>query len=87
MFSNPYEMLTKQLQEISERLDYISTIPPPIGVEIITQVELCKRLGLSKPTVIRWAKKGKIPSLRIGKSIRYNWYSVIEALEKQRDKQ
>jgi hypothetical protein len=31
-------------------------------------------------------KKGKIPSLKIGKSIRYNWHSVIEAIDNQSNK-
>ena len=84
MLLNPFDSLLVQLQEIRDKLDYISAIPPPKGVEVITQNELCKRLGLSKPTVIRWAKKGKIPSLKIGKSVRYNWYSVIDALQKSK---
>ena len=83
---NPFDSIAIQLQDIKERLDYISTIPPPKGVEVITQDELCKRLGLSKPTVIRWGKKGKIPSLKIGKSVRYNWYSVVQAIEKNNSK-
>ena len=49
--------------------------------EIIDRDELCKRLALSEPTIIRYEKKGKIPRLSIGNSIRYNWPAVVEALE------
>ena len=54
--------------------------------EIIDREELCKRLAVTSPTVIRWEKKGKIPRLMIGSSIRYNWPAVIEALESQANK-
>jgi excisionase family DNA binding protein len=79
--TNPFDEINSQLQVILDRLSYISSISPPHLIEIITQEELCKRLVLSKPTIIRWVKKGKIPEMRIGNSLRYNWYSVIDALE------
>ena len=49
--------------------------------EIINREELCKRLDLNEGTIIRYEKKGKIPRLSIGNSIRYNWPAVVEALE------
>jgi predicted DNA-binding transcriptional regulator AlpA len=49
--------------------------------EIIDRQELIKRLCITEPTIIRWERKGKIPSLRIGGSVRYNWKAVLEALE------
>lgn len=50
--------------------------------EIIDRGELCKRLAITVPTAIRWERKGKIPSLRIGSNVRYNWPQVIESLSK-----
>lgn len=50
--------------------------------EIINRDELCKRLDITEPTVIRWEKKGAIPCFRVGSSVRYNWTDVIEALKK-----
>jgi excisionase family DNA binding protein len=38
---------------------------------------------ISKPTLIRWVKKKKIPVIRIGDLVRYNYYKVINALEEQ----
>jgi excisionase family DNA binding protein len=84
--SNPFETISEQLKDILERLNNISANPPPGAVEIITQDELCKRLMISKPTIIRWAKKKKIPLIRIGRSVRFNWQKVIEALESQKNK-
>ncbi len=50
--------------------------------EIIDRDELCKRLAITEPTAIRWEKKGKIPTLRIGSCVRYNWQLVIQSLSK-----
>ena len=83
---NPFDSISQLLNDILERLNNISANPPPHGIEIITQDELCKRLMISKPTLIRWAKKNKIPQMRIGDLVRYNYYSVINALEEQNKK-
>ena len=83
---NPFEKIDTQLRELLDKVNNISALPPPNYTEIITQDELCKRLMISKPTIIRWAKKKKIPLIKIGKSVRFNWQSVIEALESQENK-
>lgn len=57
-----------------------NTAPP---IEIIDQGELAKRLNITKATVIAWVKRGRIPSIRIGASVRYNWPAVVSALEKR----
>lgn len=55
----------------------------PTKEEIIDRPELCRRLNLVEPTIIKWEKKGKIPSLRVGSAVRYNWQQVLQALEKK----
>ncbi len=47
----------------------------------ITTKELCEFLGITEPTVIRWRKKGKIPFMQIGSSIRFDLTAVLAALE------
>jgi len=42
--------------------------------------ELCAYLGITAPTLIRYRKKGKIPSLKIGCKILYNKDDVVKAL-------
>ena len=84
--NNPFECINQQLKDILDRLNNISANPPPQAIDIITQDELCKRLMISKPTIIRWVKKKKIPTIRIGRSVRFNWQSVIEALESHKNK-
>jgi len=54
--------------------------------EIVDTPELGKRLNLSEPTIVRWREKGKIPYLRIGTNIRYDWAKVLEAIEANQKK-
>jgi predicted DNA-binding transcriptional regulator AlpA len=84
---NPFELIQEQLGKIENKLTEISNIKSQQATkEIIGREELCKRLAITEPTVIRYEKKGKIPRLSIGSSIRYDWGAVIEALEKQANK-
>lgn len=81
MSNNPFDDLFQRLANIEEKLASIGmpiTEPP---AEIIDRITLCKRLNITAPTAIRWEKKGKIPTVRIGSNVRYNWPSVIKALE------
>lgn len=77
---NPFELILAELTEIRTLLEELK--PPEKEPEIIDRKELMKRFNLTEPTVIAWEKKGKIPSLRIGSAVRYNWPKVIAALEK-----
>ena len=54
--------------------------PPQPTDEIISRDELCKRLDITEPTAIRMETKGKLPTLRVGSNVRYNWPDVIKAL-------
>jgi hypothetical protein len=53
-------------------------------IEIIDGKTLMERLNISEPTLIRWRKKLRIPYLQIGSSIRYDWYKVLNSLEKKK---
>jgi excisionase family DNA binding protein len=81
---NPFEELNTRL----ERIESLLTAPLPAINNIqpiekpITTKELCSFLNVSEPTIIRWKKKGKIPFLQIGGSVRFCKASVIKALEK-----
>ncbi|MEJ5994965.1 helix-turn-helix domain-containing protein [Pedobacter sp. Du54] len=48
---------------------------------IVSGDELKTQLGVTIQTVIRWRKKGKIPFLQLGSSIRYDLNEVVKALE------
>lgn len=85
VISNPFEELLLKIEELkalvlnstSNRGD--SNQSP--GKEIIDRATLCKRLGITEPTAIRHQKRGKIPFMQIGSSIRYDWEAVVRALE------
>lgn len=86
--NQPIIILTEQqLEDFAQRIleGYKASAPKtelPSAAEIITPEQLCKRLAISKQTQIRFRKKGKIPWLQIGTSIRYNWQEVLKALNK-----
>ena len=70
-------------QMFREELEKFSPQSPILQpkLEILTGEELCKKLGVTIQTLIRWRHKGKIPFLRIGSSIRYDFIKVLEAIE------
>ena len=78
--SNPFEDILTQLGEIKETISVIRSAPTS-QIEIIDRKELLKRLAITEPTAIRWGKRGSIPEIHIGSNVRYNWHSVVEALE------
>jgi predicted DNA-binding transcriptional regulator AlpA len=79
--SNPFEEILLELTNIKGQISSLKSVTTP-PTEIIDRPELMKRLGISEPTVILWGKKGKIPEMRFGSNVRYNWPSVVSALEK-----
>ena len=88
---NPFEILD-QINERLERIENSLNVNPITSGHAqaiekpITTEELCEFLGLSRPTIIRMKKKGKIPFLQIGASIRFDKITVLKALEKASNK-
>ena len=82
---NAVSDILTQVKEINQRIKNgdIGTVNQQQENPIDTK-ELCKRLAITEPTVIRWRKKGKIPYLTIGSSIRYDWNAVLTALQVQK---
>jgi excisionase family DNA binding protein len=78
---NPFEILMQRIDDLEKKIDLLASNDIDKVIEIIDRPELCKRLGITEPTVIRLAKRGKIPEIRIGSSVRYNWISVVKVLE------
>ncbi len=84
MAYNPFEELNSRLERIENILTSPGasvTVPQAIEKPINTK-ELCEFLNITEPTIIRWKKKGKIPFLQVGNSIRFDKGAVIKALEK-----
>lgn len=56
---------------------------PPTAPEPIIYIrpgELAERLGVSRETVRRMARDGRIPFIRIGSSLRFNVDAVLQHL-------
>ncbi len=81
-------ILDSILSEIQDAKQKLSTLQQPVPVqppEIIDTKELCLRLGISEPTAIKMRRK-QLPHFKLGNSIRYNWISVVNYLEKKSKK-
>jgi excisionase family DNA binding protein len=77
----PDELKAIVVSAIAEAMPKYSPAP---AVEIIDRAELCRRLNITEPTAIRYEKKGKIPALRAGTVVRYNYADVLRSLEAKR---
>jgi excisionase family DNA binding protein len=53
-----------------------------IGSTLLTDRKVAEKLSVSTRTVIDWRNSGKIPFIRIGRSIRYRPESIRGLLEK-----
>lgn len=51
--------------------------------EIIEKPELAKRLRVSTRTVDVWMREGRVPFLKISKSVRFRWGDVLDHLQRQ----
>ena len=54
---------------------------PNLEYNIITEKELSERIGISKVTLHKYRKQGKIPFSKVGRTIRYDYKEVIETLK------
>ena len=77
--SNPFEEILTELREVKEQISTLKSVTTP-PIEVIDRSELQKRLSITEPTAIAWGKRGRIPELRIGSNVRYNWPDVVKSL-------
>lgn len=61
------EIKASQLQELDTKL--------------LNAVEVCKLFSISRVTLIKWCKEGKIPEHRIGGTVRYKYAEIMESLK------
>ena len=72
---------TEELKELIENAVYKAINGQAVNYEIITENELSKRIGISKVTLHKYRKEGKIPFSKIGRSIRYDYKEVQKAIK------
>jgi excisionase family DNA binding protein len=78
------DILLSRLDQLERAVKDISIPSPQAPDEIIDTKELCRRLAISEPTCIKMRQQKKIPSIKIGNSVRFNWPKVITAIEQKK---
>ena len=48
--------------------------------QILSENQLCERLNLSRTTISRYRKENKIPYLKVGNNIRYEYNKVLKSI-------
>jgi len=72
----------EELQQLIEDAIYKATCTQPnLEYNIITEKELSKRLGITKVTLHKYRKQGKIPFSQVGRTIRYDYKEVMETIK------
>jgi len=51
------------------------------GVGLLKKRELAEKLAISKRTLDVWMSKGRIPFLKVGRSVRFRLPDVLEKLQ------
>jgi len=72
----------EELQQLIEDAIYKATCTQPnLEYNIITEKELSKRLNITKVTLHKYRKEGKIPFSQVGRTIRYDYKEVMETIK------
>lgn len=51
------------------------------GDRLLRKRELAAKLGIAVRTLDGWLKKGRVPHLKLGKSVRFHWPDVLAKLQ------
>ena len=86
MLNNPFEIILTEVKALRGDISKLTVHNSPLPAEIIDRKTLCDRLKISEPTAIKLGKRQGLPEIRVGESIRYNWGSVLEFLERKKNK-
>ena len=54
------------------------------SIGLLRKRELAEKLAISKRTLDVWMQKGRIPFLKVGRSVRFRWPDVLEKLNAYR---
>ena len=72
----------EELKQLIEDAVYKATCTQPkLEYNIITEKELSERLKITKVTLHKYRKQGKIPFSQVGRTIRYDYKEVMETLK------
>ena len=72
----------EELKQLIEDAVFKATCTQPnLEYNIITEKELSERIGISKVTLHKYRKQGKIPFSKVGRTIRYDYKEVMETIK------
>ena len=72
----------EELRQLIEDAVYkANCTQPKLEYNIITEKELSERLNITKVTLHKYRKQGKIPFSQVGRTIRYDYKEVMETLK------
>jgi len=60
----------------------LPSTPTRPAVELLTQVQLARRLGISRRTLCTWVRNKTVPMIKIRGFCRFDYAKVCAALEK-----
>lgn len=85
---NPFAILDARLANIEGLLIDLKH-PEAIKLEnqpktILDTDQLMAKLGVTRPTLSKWRKEGRIPYIQVGAVVRYDLDKVLEALENKK---
>jgi excisionase family DNA binding protein len=59
-------------------------IPVIKSKTILDTDQLMEKLGVTRPTLSKWRKEGRIPFIQVGAVVRYDLDKVLESLENKK---
>jgi hypothetical protein len=82
MTNQNFTISKDELQQLIEDAVFKATCTQPnLEYNIITEKELSERLSISKVTLHKYRKQGKIPFFKVDRTIRYDYKEVMEKLK------
>ena len=82
MTNQNFTISKEELQQIIEDAVYKATCTQlNLEYNIITEKELSERLKITKVTLHKYRKEGKIPFSQVGRTIRYDYKEVMETIK------
>ena len=82
MTNQNFTISKDELQQLIEDAVFKATCTQPnLEYNIITEKELSERLSISKVTLHKYRKQGKIPFFKVDRTIRYDYKEVMETLK------
>ena len=82
MNESSFTISKEELKQLIEDAVFKATCTQPnLEYTFISEKELSVRIGISKVTLHKYRKQGKIPFSKVGRTIRYDYKEVMETIK------